>query len=192
MKTVFQILFLLATTVALVWSEIETKKLDLPLSIASGVSCDTIIAQSVFGGDCCALNRTQGGGCLLKVINGYCNVSSLVTIELYLNIVFGCDIICQNNTIQYNTLHYNEQQGLRGYTVYSHLFSTIFFSHYRFEEELGLWTILRCMTVVVPIVLLRNFPWKIFFLPILCRRELAFTFRVLSWGFRWSQLPWPP
>ena len=75
MKTVFQTLLLFVTTIALVWSQ-ETKTQDNPLSRWSSVSCDTIIDQSVFTGDCCALNRTQGGGCLLSVTNGYCKVSS--------------------------------------------------------------------------------------------------------------------
>jgi hypothetical protein len=195
MKTLFQILILLATTVALVSSQ-GTKIKDFPLSVASSVSCDTIVTQSSFGGDCCALNRTDGGGCVLNVINGYCKVSSLVTIELYFDAIYTC-----HRTIQYIALRCvaMTRRGPHNKDIlYSpYLLSTIFFSH-RFEDKLGLWTILPCLTVVVPSVLLRNCPWEIFFLLLplasLHRRELAFTCRVLScWGsFQWSQQqPWP-
>jgi hypothetical protein len=104
MKTLFQILILLATTVALVSSQ-GTKIKDFPLSVASSVSCDTIVTQSSFGGDCCALNRTDGGGCVLNVINGYCKVSSLVTIELCLDAIYTC----HRTTILHSTLRCNDQ-----------------------------------------------------------------------------------
>jgi hypothetical protein len=38
-------------------------------------SCDTIVEASTFSGDCCALNSTQGLGCVLNVVNGRCIVS---------------------------------------------------------------------------------------------------------------------
>jgi hypothetical protein len=75
MKTVFQILLLLASTAALVLSQGTVEK-DEPLSTSTPVSCDTIISRSTFKGDCCALNRTDGGGCVLSVTNGYCVVST--------------------------------------------------------------------------------------------------------------------
>jgi hypothetical protein len=74
MKTVFQIILLLAATVALVSSQVQTE--DFILSKSSSVPCDTIVEQSDWAGNCCALNRTDGGGCLLTVINGYCEVST--------------------------------------------------------------------------------------------------------------------
>eukprot|EP00934_Nitzschia_sp_Nitz4_P003437 Nitzschia sp. Nitz4//scaffold303_size22340//573//1104//NITZ4_008564-RA/size22340-snap-gene-0.21-mRNA-1//1//CDS//3329547048//3427//frame0 len=38
-------------------------------------SCDTIIAVSEFDGDCCSLNNTDAGGCILNIINGQCIIS---------------------------------------------------------------------------------------------------------------------
>jgi hypothetical protein len=75
MKTAFQTLLLAAATAAFVSSQ-GTETADKALSADSTVSCDDIIADSDFSGDCCALNRTSGGGCILSVINGYCKVSS--------------------------------------------------------------------------------------------------------------------
>jgi hypothetical protein len=83
MKTAFQILLLLVTTVTLISSQTITK--DEPLAVSSSQPCDTIIDLSIWGRDsnCCSLNRTDGGGCILSVTNGRCKVS-IVTIESYI------------------------------------------------------------------------------------------------------------
>ena len=82
---------------------------------------------------------------------------------------------------------YIDQEASDDNNIYSHLFYTIFFSFYRFEDKRGLWNIDPCLTVMVPSVLLRNCPWDCFFLliplPWLQRTlELAFACRVLSWA----------
>uniref|UniRef100_A0A7R9WV40 Uncharacterized protein n=1 Tax=Craspedostauros australis TaxID=1486917 RepID=A0A7R9WV40_9STRA len=48
---------------------------DARLFIASSKTCTQIVDQSKFEGDCCALNVTDAGGCILNVVNGRCKVT---------------------------------------------------------------------------------------------------------------------
>jgi hypothetical protein len=50
------------------------KKENFVLSETSPVSCDQIVKVSTFAGDCCAINATDAGGCVLNVLNGQCIV----------------------------------------------------------------------------------------------------------------------
>ena len=47
---------------------------DFPLSSISPVECESIVSTHVFSGSCCSLSTTEGGGCILNVINGDCQV----------------------------------------------------------------------------------------------------------------------
>eukprot|EP00533_Pseudo-nitzschia_delicatissima_P010828 CAMPEP_0116101930 /NCGR_PEP_ID=MMETSP0327-20121206/13073_1 /TAXON_ID=44447 /ORGANISM="Pseudo-nitzschia delicatissima, Strain B596" /LENGTH=145 /DNA_ID=CAMNT_0003593925 /DNA_START=87 /DNA_END=524 /DNA_ORIENTATION=+ len=47
---------------------------DLPLFATSVTHCDDMIYLHRWEGDCCSLNVTQGNGCILNVMNGYCKV----------------------------------------------------------------------------------------------------------------------
>ena len=53
---------------------------NFPLSSFIPVPCDSIIRVHTFEGDCCALNSTDGNGCILNVINGTCIVRFFVFI----------------------------------------------------------------------------------------------------------------
>ena len=54
---------------------IETITSPNPLSTFQAFDCETIIDGSTIDGDCCALNTTQSGGCVLNVEGGRCIVS---------------------------------------------------------------------------------------------------------------------
>ena len=47
---------------------------DLPLFATSTVDCDEMITLHRWEGDCCSLNATTGGGCILNVMDGRCRV----------------------------------------------------------------------------------------------------------------------
>lgn len=48
---------------------------ELPLFATSVVHCDEMIALHRWEGSCCSLNVTQGNGCVLNVMDGYCKVT---------------------------------------------------------------------------------------------------------------------
>jgi len=51
---------------------------ELPLFASSVVHCDEMITLHRWEGSCCSLNVTQGNGCILNVMDGYCNVRGQV------------------------------------------------------------------------------------------------------------------
>jgi hypothetical protein len=53
-----------------------------PLIVSNPVHCDDIVKNSLFDGDCCALDvGDKGDVCVLTVINGRCIVSILWRVE---------------------------------------------------------------------------------------------------------------
>jgi hypothetical protein len=67
---------LVAILVAMVASQADqTQVKDFPLSTNTPLSCEDVLETHRFQGDCCALNTTVGGGCVLTVINGRCKIS---------------------------------------------------------------------------------------------------------------------
>jgi hypothetical protein len=66
---------LVAILAAMVASQDQTQVKDFALSTDTPVPCEDIMTTHRFQGDCCALNSTVGGGCILTVINGRCKIS---------------------------------------------------------------------------------------------------------------------
>lgn len=67
---------MVAILVAMVASQSAQNQVeDFPLSTNTPVTCEEIMETHRFQGDCCALNTTVGGGCVLTVINGRCKIS---------------------------------------------------------------------------------------------------------------------
>ena len=89
----------LALTLAAVANS-QTNVQSFALAKTSATNCDVIVAGSTFEGDCCAMNVTQGNGCVLYVEGGNCKVRStpyglslhLILVELtpfFLLIIIG-------------------------------------------------------------------------------------------------------
>ena len=69
-----KLLLILSTLVAVSRSQdVRVENFELADEIAT--NCDTVIEASRFEGDCCSLNVTQGGGCVVNIVNGRCKVS---------------------------------------------------------------------------------------------------------------------
>jgi len=51
---------------------------EYPLFASSVVHCDEMITLHRWEGNCCSLNVTAGNGCILNVMDGYCNVRGQV------------------------------------------------------------------------------------------------------------------
>lgn len=55
-------------------NQLGERKSDLPLFATSVISCDEMLPLHRWDGNCCSLNVTTGGGCILNVMNGRCKV----------------------------------------------------------------------------------------------------------------------
>jgi len=64
------------TTTTQVHAQISNSQ--YPLFAQSVVHCDEMIALHRWEGSCCSLNVTAGNGCILNVMDGYCNVRGQV------------------------------------------------------------------------------------------------------------------
>jgi hypothetical protein len=57
----------------------EIKVEGFPMKINAEESCLQLIATHAFNGDCCTVQDTADGGCVLIVINGKCAVSIITS-----------------------------------------------------------------------------------------------------------------
>lgn len=57
-----------------VFARSQTQNSNLPLFASSVVNCDEMITLHRWEGNCCSLNVTAGNGCILNVMDGWCNV----------------------------------------------------------------------------------------------------------------------
>jgi len=68
------IVFIIAAMLAVAISGLEYKEARMALSDSKPQSCQQIIDTSVFSGNCCSLNTSQGDGCVVSIKNGWCTI----------------------------------------------------------------------------------------------------------------------
>lgn len=69
----FKLLLALSALVSLSSSQ-QFREDNFEISDSNANSCETIVEASRFDGDCCSLNSTDAGGCVLNIVNGRCKV----------------------------------------------------------------------------------------------------------------------